>query len=438
MSTIFVSTTSQNDFLEYLLKRISSKSLNLFLGAGISKKNPSNLPLATDFRTCFFKEICIQEGLSEVFKDYLPKLNKIPFESFIATIVSDSDFFDRLVKIFEDGAPNKNHELVARLILKGYLSNILTTNFDAMLERSIHSLNDKQDLRILYNEQQFNAVNLNSNKVPVVCKIHGGIQEPASIRTILSLIAKSEFIQSRSQILDYFFRTSNKDVLVLGYSCSDVFDVNPFIESLSSKIRVIVVNHHINDFKIEKLREPFDRFSGNQITCNTDVIIDYLWNQLIGTKYVETENINQDWQREISEWIHGINSAQRLYLAGDILLAVSEPSKSVELLRQGLNKSSDRKLRAHILLSLASAQSLTGDYSEVAKLCEESLPILKEVNEDIKIAQCYTFIGAVEKMQGNYVGAEELFRKSLTICQKIGFTDGTAKGFGRNRYDVST
>lgn len=354
-------------------------------------------------------------------------MNKIPFESFIASIVSDSDFFDCFVRIFGFGAPNKNHELVARLILKGYLTNILTTNFDVMLERSIHSLNDKQDLKIIYNEQQFNAVNLNSNKVPVICKIHGGIQETASIRTILGLIAKSELIRSRSRILDYFFRTSNKDVLVLGYSCSDVFDINPFIESLSSKIRVMVVNHHITDFKIEKLPKPFERFSGNQITCNTDVIIDYLWKQFIGTKYTETENTDQHWRRDISTWIHGINSAQRLYLAGDIMLAVSEPNKSVELLRQALDKSSDKKLSAHILLSLASAKSLTGDYPEVARLCEESLPILEEIGEDIKIAQCHYLIGIVEKLRGNYVGAEELFRKSLMIYQKTGVTDGTAR-----------
>ena len=149
MSEIFVSTTSQNDFLEYLLKRISSRNINFFLGAGISKNPPSNLPLATDFRDFFFKEICSQEGLPEVFKHYSPKLLKIPFESFVSSIVSDSDFFECFVRIFGFGAPNKNHELVARLILKGYLSNILTTNFDYMLERSIHSLNDKQDLKIL-------------------------------------------------------------------------------------------------------------------------------------------------------------------------------------------------------------------------------------------------------------------------------------------------
>ena len=427
MSAIFVSTTSQKDFLEYLLKRISSKSLNLFLGAGISKKPPSNLPLAADFRACFFKELCTQERLAEVFNNYLSKLDRIPFESFVTSIVSDSNFFDCFVKIFGFGAPNKNHELIARLILKGHLSNILTTNFDALLEQSVLSLDEKQDLRIVYNERQFRAINLNSNKVPLICKIHGGIQEPASIRTVLSLIAKSELIESRYKILDYFFRTSGKDVLVLGYSCSDVFDINPFVENLSSKIRVIVVEHHVSDFKIEKLREPFDHFSGNQIRCNTDVIIDYLWNRLIGTKYVETENVNQDWTREIAEWIKGINSPQRLYLAGNILREVSEPNKAVELLSQGLNKASDRKLRANILLSLASAQALTGDYSEVARSCKESLPIFEEVNDAIKIAQCYGFIGNIEKLQGNYDEAEELLRKSLSICQKIGFPDGTAR-----------
>jgi tetratricopeptide (TPR) repeat protein len=426
LSDILPSTTSQADFLKYLLKRVSARSLNLFVGAGISKNPPSNLPLASEFRTHFFKEVCTQEKLAEVYVNYQSKLDKIPFESFATSIISDTNFIDTFIRIFSFGMPNKNHNLIAWLISNGYVSKVLTTNFDELIEQA-GSTHNEIGLRVLYNEGQFNAVNLHSIKSPVICKIHGGVQEPASIRTILNLIAKEEFQQSRSKILDYFFRTSGKDVLVLGYSCSDVFDINPFIENLKSKIKILVVKHESNCFRIEELSKPFDHFSGCQIVCNTNIIIDYFWNKLIGTKYYENKNVNEKWRRAISEWNEGLNSAQRLYLAGKILVEANEPKKASELLKQGLNKASNKKLRAHICLTLAQSQALMGVYSEAARLWKESLPILEEEKDDIRVAQCYAYIGRIEKLKGNYDEAEKLFRKSLMISEKIGFQDGKAR-----------
>lgn len=359
MNEMFNSSFSENDFLKYIADQINSKSLNFFLGAGISKNPPSDLPLASEFRDHFFKEVCIGEGREAVYFNFRNKLFTIPFEGFASTIIYGSNFFECFTRVFSHGKPNKNHLLVASLIAKNLLSRILTTNFDTLLEQAIASHNiETKDVLVLYDEKQFNKELLNSAKNPIICKIHGGIQDTSSIRTTLDLVAKSELQKARVDVLDYFLRTSKKDLLVLGYSCSDEFDINPFTQNLSSKTFVLLISHQENGFSIQKLKRPFESFQGYTVVCNTDKIIGYIWEQFVKTQYVSEKCNDQSWRDEVSSWIQGLNSAQRLFLVGKILIQLNEPKEAEKLLSQGLNLATNRRLKAYILSSLAQAQMI--------------------------------------------------------------------------------
>lgn len=250
---IFPETATEEVFLDYVIKHISSTDLNLFVGAGISKNSPSNMPLAQEFRTYVFKKLCTCEELTKAYDEYVNKLGSIPFESFIKIVVDESDFFNSFLRMFESGDPNKAHVLIARLIKKGYLHRVLTTNFDMMLEQALILGGVRpSDVDVYYTEAHFDDQDLKSTKRPVICKIHGSVNAPDSIRVTLDLIAREILQQSRTNILNYFFKESGKDLLILGYSCSDEFDINPFLANLKSKTKIFVVKHSIQDWKSSK------------------------------------------------------------------------------------------------------------------------------------------------------------------------------------------
>lgn len=113
MKEVFDKGASKEVFLEHIVKRISSRGLNLFLGAGISKDSPSNLPLAGEFRACVFRRLCLYEEPVGFYDRFANKLSNIPFESFAKIIVNGSDFFNFFLRIFGSGQPNKAHSMHA-------------------------------------------------------------------------------------------------------------------------------------------------------------------------------------------------------------------------------------------------------------------------------------------------------------------------------------
>jgi len=425
MRSVFDRSTSKENFQDYIISRVNQKGLNLFLGAGISKDPPSNLPLAEELRTYIFRKLCAYGGLSGVYDRFTNKLDEIPFEKFMQIIVHGSDFFDVLLRIFKSGKPNKAHKLFAKLLKEGCLFRILTTNFDTMLEQALRLEGVNQtNVDILFNEAQFAKRDLSSLKRPVICKIHGSVEAPKSIRATLDMIAREVLQEARVKILDYFFKKCDADLLVLGYSCSDEFDINPFLRQLKSKTKIFVVKHDTMRFSIEKLEDPFQAFAGNQIICNTREIIDWLWNEFVNVEFEEKNTVNENWMKEIDRWISDLSTAQRCYLIGDILFEMGEPDRAISLFRKGIKKSSDTGQTALILHRLATIHTMKGEFEEATKLYRKSLPLFEKRKDYIKTAATYHFLGMIEKRKGEHQRAEKLLIKSLEVCQRINYLFG--------------
>ncbi len=58
----------------------------------------------------------------------------LPFESFMETLIKNSQTTDGLLDIYKGAKPNKNHRLMAKLARIGKLKTIVTTNFDQLIE----------------------------------------------------------------------------------------------------------------------------------------------------------------------------------------------------------------------------------------------------------------------------------------------------------------
>lgn len=281
------------EFIPLLTKAIKNRSTVVFCGSGISLH--SGLPLANTLVKYVLAKLCISE------KDIETILNAaLPFESFMELLKRESNI-ESLLSIFEYGEPNTNNILLAKLARAGYLKTICTTNFDQLIEKAM--INEGfvagKDFHVIYKEQEFDKIDWNDNKIFII-KLHGSVENKENLAITFDRVANRVYSKQRQRVIDYIFsKGAHKFVLVLGYSCSDIFDISPQIEAISENHKeVIFIEHHttieskqreelvVEDISLKKDNNPFQHFMcGKRIFYDTDMLIKAIWKSCILEEY---------------------------------------------------------------------------------------------------------------------------------------------------------
>lgn len=276
---------SIEEVLTKIVESIKQRELAVFCGAGISYN--SGLPLAKELERYILEKLNVD-------KEYIVELIKqeFPFEAFMEAITEYGENVSKILDIFGEvpKKPNINHILIAKLIKNGYLETVFTTNFDLLIEKALKNEGlENKDFELYYNEQQFAELNFSNcdieDKTIRMFKIHGTITNPESIRTTMKLLTNESFSHKRKNIIEHLFSSGkHKKVLIMGYSCSDYYDIIPQIESIERNPKEIILIDHSNmrkeieDIRIKDSQNPFKKFKGIRIIYNTDEIIKELWN----------------------------------------------------------------------------------------------------------------------------------------------------------------
>ena len=142
-----------------LVYALQNGKLAIFCGAGISFHPPANLPGARVLRKEILKHLLAGEtlpeeprilleegvipsnGLARSGEGHTDTPRYFPFEVFIQNINKIVPILDVLVEIYKKGKPNKNHVLLVELMKRGYIREIMTTNFDMKLEEALEQVN---------------------------------------------------------------------------------------------------------------------------------------------------------------------------------------------------------------------------------------------------------------------------------------------------------
>ena len=320
-------------------------------------------------------------------KKFLKLLNSnVPYKYFIdGSILEDPAI--KLLKMFEEGEPNTNHLLIANLVKDKCISHIYTTNFDTLIEKALTAkcnLVEKpkmidvwlNELRYLYEtspgarnsikneagddylkyfheklepdrfdysvyalEEEFTSdlFQLDKSKAKVI-KLHGSVDIIESIRITLDEINNPSFKQEREKILTDIFRNSDTElILVLGYSCSDIFDISPVIESLDSDKEVIIIDHMKDDQIIKDLSEmsrlPFKNFRGKYIACDFDVFINLLWEEFGFKNYPGVLKTSKElWKDNVDQWEKSIDTYTKSIIAAELCAFINKHKKATEYL----------------------------------------------------------------------------------------------------------
>jgi tetratricopeptide (TPR) repeat protein len=152
-----------------------------------------------------------------------------------------------LRRIFADASldPNSNHELLAAALRSG--CRVFTTNFDTMIEVAyehkygvpLNTAATNEEFAAIHEKWQSSGLPAG----PILFKLHGCIQNMASIRATLSGLREASAIRGPEAAVGPYLLPSEKRnvikkclkgslLIVLGYSGGDDFDVMPSVENV--------------------------------------------------------------------------------------------------------------------------------------------------------------------------------------------------------------
>jgi len=244
-----------NDAARHISRLIrQTEPMTFFLGAGISVAKPS---LAPDWRH-------LRNGLITALLKRLTKVNYISdacaqgllgdFISFegrhnlwlkpeVALQWLHSRFgntlFDALT-VLDQGKPNLNHTVLARVVVRNSSSLLLTTNFDLYLEQAFEELDapcqvyaavHRTGKTLSFRDYLRDTATHSNNNSKSLVKFHGTLDEPKTLRATLRQVARP-LSPSGRRILETSIR--NRHVIVIGYSGND-YDLFPVFQASAGK-----------------------------------------------------------------------------------------------------------------------------------------------------------------------------------------------------------
>ncbi len=218
-------------------------------GAGISVSAPSMLPSVNNFIFTTLQECKADEEAVRKVNDRISHMN-VRFEGLIDEIRKYSDATLKIGDIFASKSYNKVHSFLSYAIKQG--ANVITTNFDNCIENSdlewftANTVNK----RIIYKGDDLELTI--DNITGTLLKVHGSHpllnKDKQELVITLTSLAKTNdgffFLPHwRQTLLDIL---KGKVLIVMGYSCSDDFDIVPLLEV--AKVRKIIwLNYDVSD-----------------------------------------------------------------------------------------------------------------------------------------------------------------------------------------------
>jgi tetratricopeptide (TPR) repeat protein len=460
-----------------IVKIIRSSDAAVLCGAGISYN--SGLPLAIPLERYMLEKICDLKGKMNI--SYVNQIlhANIPFEGFIqelAEVVELSSIFD----IFKHGNPNSNHFLIAKLAKAGVVREIFTTNFDVLLEKAFEAegLINNSDYKVLFREEHFENMSLINDNYIRLYKIHGCATDQSSIRATIKSISNRTLYSRRKTVLNHMFSSGKyKNLIVLGYSFSDAFDVcQELLVNPKKKKRIFFVEHS-DKFNVEPLRKVDKKrgltaYPGCWFKTNIDILLEDIWCRALKQATLKRDVYPEFWRFHVDEWskilsIH--NEFLKLLILGRLLIKIHDYKSAIPFFsgamhieeglkddfRKGLvysglgiayrntgnqkkavyfdsealklsNKTGDYKVRISSLRGIANNLYQRGKYNEAIENYKNALDEAAEYQDRHQESISLQGIGLSYRMLGESQKALKYYRMSLGICTEIGDKEGEA------------
>lgn len=245
---------------------------------------------------------------------------------------------------------------------------------------------------------------------------------------------------ARAAIIRHIFsQGDHQQVLILGYSCSDVFDLSPQIEALAENFKQVSLVQHSYDPKIEDMHDqeqknPFKAFdNGTRLFFNTSDLVRTLWKLALREIYPTADadqnmlKTSPDWKAKVQAWytsaVQNHSKVIKAVMLGKIFLAICEWQVAIGLYGHVLayaREHADDREGIVALNGIGSAYLHLGEYLEAIGFYEQAVEIARRIG-DVRGARgnlgnmgnAYALIGMKDK-------ARQCFDKSKAILESPG------------------
>lgn len=430
-------TTNVKNHVSGIIESIRKRELALFCGAGISRN--SGLPLANELKQSILKRVFASMKGKHSKQDLHDIMQSgLPFEAFMESISDDSDI-STILDFFKEGEPNTNHIMIAKLAKTGLVRTILTTNFDPLIEKALekeHLIRDRH-FKVYYDEEQFSKTHFRNehDKIIKIFKIHGSAEDKKSIRITLKAVAAQSLSDKRMNLIEFLFSSGkHRKVLILGYSCSDAFDIIPQIEAISKNQKeIIFIDHNSMRMEVENIKtwnskNPFKKFAGIRLVYDTDKLIETLWSSCkdIMKDHYRFRKSKINWRKHIDDWAKILEERKqypRYFVAGKILSAISNFSRATRYYKMSLEIAKEidfKKGKLGSYIELGNAYFRLGNFKAAIEYYEKSLEITKEAEN--KGGELLSYINLANAYHGlaDFSRTIEYSKKCLRISKEIG------------------
>jgi tetratricopeptide (TPR) repeat protein len=321
-------TNPIHDVAHDLIDSLCRGTAAVFVGAGFSRT--AGLPTVRDLLPVILAKLPLTSR-----QRCRIRTARIPFEGVIDTLARSGDV-SPLLELYVDGTPTRNHLLLAHLARRNRLRLVGTTNFDLLIERACESRGMSQPKDYVVSQGAVPFSRRGKNPL-VVVKTHGSAEDVMDLVITLKQVARRYHSAEQRQFLRHLLIDGKHSVVVfLGYSCSDVFDINPQIASMhpGSK-RVFLVEHapRVRVPRIGPLVKPLDRFAGSTVRVDTDHLINSLWYGVFGKSVPPCRVSITNWRNHVTEWSRKLGQCAKGFAAAELLRQTGRYRDAVKLLR---------------------------------------------------------------------------------------------------------
>lgn len=415
-----------------LADRLSNTPFVLWVGSAISFPPPTSSPLVPHIWKIFieaaidqFSDEIIIKKECELFKNVMftnPDFLNMPFEAQILNLYSldEKRPFNSIVNSFSRYSPNFNHLAIAKLVEKGMIRRVYTTNFDFALDSAI-GIRDKDNFKFNkalwkcdpisnYPTLLFNCIGSKNN--PVYVKLHGSPEFPERMGITLNLIGKG-YNEVLTKLL---LEDLHSEVFIIaGFAGRDIdfaLFLSKHLNSLKFAKEIYWLDiKDIEEWKLEEI--PVRKWISE---LNFHYVKEDLWTHNIFTKLAGMAGLPNELERDYYQYIdlsnlfisvHSLDKFSMLTFLGLQYLYVNKGEEAERLLSQAVSQISrniSKYLQSKVLLSFADAHGPKMKFGDIASRGKNAFEIMPT---------CTTFVGALWRM---LFGKSEVSSKTtLTI-----------------------
>ena len=349
----------------------------------------------------------------------------IPFEGLFEALLSVSDC-TALLQVFRGTQPALAHLLLARLAEYGLVRTVVTTNFDTLVEDAFANRGVQFDL--YSTDEALASIDWSNDRIRVV-KLHGSIDVPDELAITIRRVAAKHHAERRGEVIRQLLDSEpDGGVVILGYSCSDHFDVSPAAQRFSRVDRAVWYVAHdataSQSVAVAPLPEthpdnPFSGYDARSATCVADALLRAMWRSFLGESPPTVAQPTAEWQESVDSWIDDLSSGgtpgQKKYVAGLVLKTGNLWERSNVYLTTAVAEGLEGEAHARALLAVGNNLRDLGEYEEARRILSEAESRARDGSLLALQARILNSLGIIAADVGDMDVAVALYERTLAI-----------------------